>query len=60
MAIVRIIKYRNNHLPQQVHASDKATRYIDLLNNARLTGSWAEVPELVRKVNKHAPQRQCV
>ncbi|KAK5082986.1 hypothetical protein LTR05_006868 [Lithohypha guttulata] len=36
---------------------DKATRYIGLLNAARVNGSWNEFPELIRKVNKHAPQR---
>lgn len=36
---------------------DKAKRYIDLLNAARANGSWTELPELVRKVKKHAPDR---
>ncbi|KAF4547961.1 Hypothetical protein D9617_33g038250 [Elsinoe fawcettii] len=40
--------------------TDKATRYIDQLNVARLNGSWNEVRELVRKVQKHAPTRQCL
>lgn len=34
---------------------DKAKHYIDLLNVARANGSWNELPELVRKVKKHAP-----
>ncbi|PSK56654.1 hypothetical protein B9Z65_6278 [Elsinoe australis] len=40
--------------------SDKATRYIEQLNLVRLNGAWSEVKELVRKVNKHAPSRQCL
>jgi len=43
----------------QVHGSDKAARYLGLLESARLNGKWSEVPELVRKVDKHAPQRKC-
>ncbi|KAI9841489.1 MAG: hypothetical protein M1837_000650 [Sclerophora amabilis] len=38
----------------------KATHYIGLLDSARCNGSWQEVPELIRKVNKHAPQRKCL
>lgn len=40
--------------------SDKAQRYIASLNAARLNGSWSDVPELVRKVDKHAPHRRCL
>jgi hypothetical protein len=29
------------------------------LDAARSNGSWSDVPELVRKVTKHAPQRKC-
>ncbi|KAI9818449.1 MAG: hypothetical protein M1827_000508 [Pycnora praestabilis] len=39
---------------------DKAVRYIGLLDAARCNGHWQEVPELVRKVGKHAPQRKCL
>lgn len=39
--------------------SEKATRYISSLNAARCSGSWNELPELIRKVTKHAPQRKC-
>ncbi|PNS15461.1 hypothetical protein CAC42_720 [Sphaceloma murrayae] len=39
--------------------SDKGSRYIDQLNIARLNGAWSEVQEVLRKVNKHAPSRQC-
>lgn len=44
----------------QVSESDKAQRYIASLNAARLNGSWSDVPELVRKVDKHAPHRRCL
>ncbi|GAB7347864.1 hypothetical protein MBLNU459_g5394t1 [Dothideomycetes sp. NU459] len=43
-----------------MHGSEKAARYIGLLNTARLNGRWSEVPELVRKVDKHAPTRKCL
>ncbi|KAK5941854.1 hypothetical protein PMZ80_005805 [Knufia obscura] len=33
---------------------DKGKRYIGLLDAARVKGSWAELPELIRKVTKHA------
>ncbi|OAQ70087.1 filamentation protein [Pochonia chlamydosporia 170] len=36
----------------------KAASYIDQLNSARCEGNWEAVPELVRKVRKHAPERQ--
>ncbi|KAL9008557.1 MAG: hypothetical protein Q9173_006330, partial [Seirophora scorigena] len=39
---------------------DKAKHYIDLLDTARCDGNWSELPELVRKVGKHAPQRKCL
>lgn len=45
-------------LSRQVQ-NEKATRYISSLNTARCDGSWNELPELIRKVTKHAPQRQC-
>jgi cargo-transport protein YPP1 len=38
--------------------SDKAARYMQSLDNARCTGQWHEVPELARKVAKHAPHRK--
>lgn len=38
---------------------DKARRYLGLLDAARSDGKWPEVPELARKVEKHAPQRKC-
>ena len=45
--------------PVQLRSTDKARRYIDQLDTARCNGDWSEVPVLVRKVNKHAPQRRC-
>ncbi|KAI4281061.1 MAG: hypothetical protein L6R35_005757, partial [Caloplaca aegaea] len=39
---------------------DKAKYYIHLLNTARCDGNWSEIPELVRKLGKHAPQRKCL
>ncbi|ESZ96053.1 hypothetical protein SBOR_3530 [Sclerotinia borealis F-4128] len=38
----------------------KAAHYIQLLDTARCEGSWDTVPELVRKVRKHAPTRICL
>ncbi|KAE8354322.1 filamentation protein [Aspergillus coremiiformis] len=40
--------------------SEKARRYIAALDNARCQNKWDEVPELIRKVTKHAPQRTCL
>jgi hypothetical protein len=39
--------------------NEKALRYIALLDDARANARWTEVPELIRKVTKHAPQRKC-
>jgi hypothetical protein len=43
----------------QFRDHDKAGRYIAALDAARSNGTWNEVPELVRKITKHAPQRRC-
>ncbi|MCJ1417392.1 hypothetical protein MMC32_003735, partial [Xylographa parallela] len=40
--------------------SEKARRYLDLLDGARCDGKWQEVPELARKVGKHEPSRKCL
>ncbi|KAF2092567.1 hypothetical protein NA57DRAFT_69659 [Rhizodiscina lignyota] len=40
--------------------SEKAIRYLAQLDAARCDGRWNEVPELARKVEKHAPQRKCL
>jgi cargo-transport protein YPP1 len=38
--------------------SEKAIRYMQALDEARCTGHWHEVPELARKIEKHAPTRK--
>ena len=38
---------------------EKGKRYLGLLDQALCNGSWSEVPELARKVDKHAPDRAC-
>ncbi|KAI0480411.1 hypothetical protein GGR56DRAFT_626072 [Xylariaceae sp. FL0804] len=38
----------------------KAALYLERLDGARCDGQWDEVPELVRKVRKHAPDRSCI
>ncbi|KAK8091985.1 cargo-transport ypp1 [Apiospora hydei] len=38
----------------------KGERYLALLDDARCEGRWDAVPELVRKVRKHAPSRSCL
>ncbi|KAK4460330.1 hypothetical protein QBC42DRAFT_106647 [Cladorrhinum samala] len=43
-------------MPDQV----KAANYIQQLNEARCEDNWDAVPELVRKVRKHAPERACL
>ncbi|KAF1972267.1 filamentation protein-like protein [Bimuria novae-zelandiae CBS 107.79] len=40
--------------------SEKALRYIAQLDDARCSGRWIDVPELCRKIEKHAPHRQCL
>ncbi|KAI1268640.1 hypothetical protein F5Y18DRAFT_376269 [Xylariaceae sp. FL1019] len=38
----------------------KAAQYLVKLDDARCDGRWDEVPELVRKVRKHATDRACI
>ncbi|KAK1823413.1 hypothetical protein LTR12_002262 [Friedmanniomyces endolithicus] len=38
---------------------EKGKRYFALLDQALCNGSWAEIPELARKTDKHAPERGC-
>ncbi|RAL60140.1 hypothetical protein DID88_000765 [Monilinia fructigena] len=38
----------------------KAAQYIQRLDIARCEGNWDSVPELVRKIRKHAPTRICL
>ncbi|KAL8796482.1 MAG: hypothetical protein Q9195_001156 [Heterodermia aff. obscurata] len=39
---------------------DKAQHYLNLLDAARCNARWGEIPELARKVEKHAPRRNCL
>ncbi|KAL1851137.1 hypothetical protein Plec18170_006461 [Paecilomyces lecythidis] len=41
-------------------SGDKAHRYITALDDARCQDRWSEIPELIRKVTKHAPERKCL
>ncbi|ROW12639.1 hypothetical protein VMCG_00587 [Cytospora schulzeri] len=38
----------------------KGRNYLDHLDIARCEGDWDAVPELIRKVRKHAPNRACL
>ncbi|KAE8451922.1 hypothetical protein EG329_002763 [Mollisiaceae sp. DMI_Dod_QoI] len=38
----------------------KAAQYVQQLDAARCDGDWDAVPELIRKIKKHAPQRTCL
>ncbi|KAG7133480.1 hypothetical protein HYQ45_008353 [Verticillium longisporum] len=38
----------------------KAAHYIQALDAARAEGNWQAVPEFVRKIRKHAPDRTCL
>ncbi|KAJ5223584.1 Tetratricopeptide-like helical [Penicillium chermesinum] len=40
--------------------AEKGHRYSVALDQARAQGKWEEVPELIRKVTKHSPQRICI
>ncbi|KAF7597364.1 hypothetical protein BBP40_006305 [Aspergillus hancockii] len=40
--------------------TDKGRRYIAALDNARCQNKWDEIPELIRKVTKHAPHKTCL
>lgn len=39
---------------------EKGRRYINALDTARCNGNWQELPELTRKIAKHAPDRKCL
>lgn len=39
--------------------ADKGVRYVSLLDQALCNGNWDDVPELTRKLEKHAPGREC-
>ncbi|KAG0155752.1 hypothetical protein PDIDSM_2925 [Penicillium digitatum] len=40
--------------------AEKGQGYIAALDQARSQGKWDDLPELIRKVTKHAPQRTCL
>lgn len=44
-------------LPVQENA--KALNYIAQLDDARCNARWDALPELARKIEKHAPHRTC-
>jgi hypothetical protein len=44
-------------MPPALPLTEKAVRYLRILDQARCQGHWLEVPELARKVEKHAPHR---
>src|ERR1700758_2622512 len=50
--------YLADPLTQQ-QQQGKGSHYIASLDAARSASRWHEVPELVRKVTKHAPHRKC-
>lgn len=39
---------------------EKGARYLGQLDQALCNASWSEIPELARKVEKHAPNRKCL
>ncbi|EGC48903.1 filamentation protein [Histoplasma capsulatum var. duboisii H88] len=39
---------------------EKGQSYIEALDTARCNDSWNDVPELVRKIEKHCPERRCL
>ncbi|KAM0324356.1 hypothetical protein ACHAQA_008137 [Verticillium albo-atrum] len=49
----------NSSPPPQPDAT-KAAHYIQALDAARAEGNWQAVPEFVRKIRKHAPDRTCL
>jgi hypothetical protein len=44
-------------MPPALPLTKKAVRFLRLLDEARCQSHWLEVPELARKVEKHAPHR---
>jgi hypothetical protein len=53
------LKAQADHLYLQ-RQQTKAAHYILSLDEARCNGDWNAVPELVRKIRKHAPDRVCM
>lgn len=55
------LRGRTTHVPPAGgKESEKAQHYLVLLEAARCDVQWDEVPELLRKIKKHAPHRQCM
>ncbi|KAI5285366.1 hypothetical protein KEM54_000625 [Ascosphaera aggregata] len=46
--------------PSKARETAKARQHLDLLESARCNGNWVDIPEILRKVTKHAPERKCV
>ncbi|QIW99534.1 hypothetical protein AMS68_005052 [Peltaster fructicola] len=44
----------------RISNAEKGVRYISLLDNALCNANWDDVPELTRKIEKHAPGRECL
>ncbi|KAI1918680.1 hypothetical protein LOZ12_002421 [Ophidiomyces ophidiicola] len=40
--------------------TSKAHRYIEALDTARCNAHWHEIPDILRKILKHAPERKCM
>ncbi|CBY00722.1 similar to filamentation protein (Rhf1) [Plenodomus lingam JN3] len=55
---LRLVQKPLTVLTQNPPESDKAQRYLQQLDEARCAGRWSDVPELCRKVDKHAPHRK--
>jgi tetratricopeptide (TPR) repeat protein len=49
-----------NHGASSTANPEKGARYLGLLDQALCNASWSEIPELARKVEKHAPTRRCL
>ena len=43
-----------------IQESEKALHYLAQLDSARCNAQWQQVPELARKVEKHAPHRKSI
>jgi tetratricopeptide (TPR) repeat protein len=49
-----------NHGASSAANPEKGARYLAQLDQALCNASWSEIPELARKVEKHAPTRRCL
>jgi hypothetical protein len=50
--------FRFLDMTSSLRGGDKALRYLQQLDSARCNALWDQVPELARKVEKHAPARK--